>query len=47
MVEKSQKKLVGKQTVEAYIYKTLRVLIEEPNETQFERLLNSFLCKLK
>jgi len=44
---KNLKKIAGPQTVKAYIYKTLRVLLEEPNETQFETLLDSFLCKLK
>ena len=33
--------------MKAYIYKTLRVLLEKPNETQFEMLFNSFLCKLE
>jgi len=44
---KNLKKIAGTQIVKAYIYKTLRVLLEEPNETQFETLLNSFLCKLE
>ncbi|XP_029348723.1 uncharacterized protein LOC103311925 [Acyrthosiphon pisum] len=44
---KNLKKISGSQNVKAYVYKTLRVLLEEPNETQFEELLNSFLSKLE
>lgn len=44
---KNLKKISGSQNVKAYVYKTLRVLLEEPNETQFEELLTSFLCKLE
>lgn len=43
---KNLKKIHGSQTVKAYIYKTLRVLLEEPDELEFERLLNYFLSKL-
>ncbi|XP_022169811.1 uncharacterized protein LOC111033408, partial [Myzus persicae] len=44
---KNLKKIAGTQTVKAYIYKTLRVLLEEPDVTQFEHLLNLFLGKLE
>ncbi|KAF0754169.1 SWIM-type domain-containing protein [Aphis craccivora] len=44
---KNLKKIAGPQTVEAYVYKTLRVLLEEPDVTQFEKLLNLFLGKLE
>lgn len=44
---KNLKKIAGPQTVKAYIYKTLRVLLEEPDVTQFEKLLNLFLGKLE
>lgn len=44
---KNLMKIAGTQTVKAYIYKTLCILLEEPNVTQFETLLNLFLGKLK
>lgn len=44
---KNLKKVAGSQTVKAYVYKTLRVLLEEPDEIQFEKLLDSFLQKIE
>lgn len=44
---KNIKKIDSSQTVKSYIYKTLRVLLEKADETEFEKLLNSFLCKLE
>lgn len=44
---KNLKKIAGSQNIKAYIYKTLRVLLEEPNENLFEELLTSFLNKLE
>lgn len=44
---KNFKKIDGLQTVKAYVYKVLRVLLEKADETEFEKLLNSFLCKLE
>lgn len=43
---KNLKKIEGSQTTQSYIYKALRVLLEEPDKLQFENILQSFLCKL-
>jgi len=44
---KNLKKIAGTQMVKAHIDKTLRVLLEEPDEKQFETLFDSFLGKLE
>ncbi|KAL4130861.1 hypothetical protein QTP88_008240 [Uroleucon formosanum] len=44
---KNLKKIDGSLTTKAYVYKTLRVLLEESDITEFENLLSSFLCKLE
>ncbi|CAI6354418.1 unnamed protein product [Macrosiphum euphorbiae] len=44
---KNLKKIDGSQTTKAYVYKTLRVLLDESDTTEFENLLSSFQCKLE
>ncbi|XP_022168117.1 uncharacterized protein LOC111032183 [Myzus persicae] len=44
---KNLKKIDGSITTKAYVYKTLRVLLDESDITEFETLLSSFLCKLE
>ncbi|KAF0750329.1 MULE domain-containing protein [Aphis craccivora] len=44
---KNFKKNGGSLTTKAYVYKTLHVLLDESNITEFENLFSSFLCKLE
>ncbi|KAE9523139.1 hypothetical protein AGLY_016453 [Aphis glycines] len=44
---KNLKKIDGSLTTKAYVYKTLRILLDESNIIEFENLLSFFLCKLE
>lgn len=41
------KNIDGSQTTKAYIHKTLRVLLDKSDNTEFENVLSCFLCKLE